>query len=261
MDCQPRRRERQLRSADRALGITRSLLLYYGIPFRRRRLARLYRPFIGPGSVCFDVGAHVGNRVRCWRGLGARVVAVEPQGDLVRVLRFLFRRDPEVRIVASALGAAPGSATLLVSERTPTVSSLSRSWTARVGASRPFRGVSWKPGAQVEVTTLDALIDRFGLPSFVKIDVEGYEAEVLAGLSQPVPALSFEYLPAAREVGLQCIDRLGTLGDYRFNWSPGESHRLTESAWLEPDQMRARLASMPAEGDSGDVYALLSERG
>jgi hypothetical protein len=90
----------------------------------------------------------------------------------------------------------------------------------------------------------------------VKIDVEGFEAEVLAGLTTPVRALSFEYLPAARTVALECIDRLTALGRYRYNWSPGESHRLTEPRWLDSARMRAWLAELPPDAPSGDVYAM-----
>ena len=79
----------------RALGLARSLGLYYGNPLRNRRLARLYAPFLGPGALGFDIGAHVGNRVACWRALGARVIAVEPQPDLLRVLALLYGRDQD----------------------------------------------------------------------------------------------------------------------------------------------------------------------
>jgi len=239
----------------RIAGIARSLALYYGIPSRARRLSRFYGQFVAPGDLCFDIGAHAGNRVRCWRGLGARVAAVEPQPDFVRLLERLFGTDPAVTIVPAAVGRAEGSAELLVSERTPTVTTLSRDWIERVRATPSFRGVEWHKGPTVPVTTLDALISRFGVPAFVKIDVEGLELAVLEGLSQPVPALSFEYLPATRDIALGCIDRLGILGVYSFNWSVGETHRLVESEWLDAPAMRERLVALPEGARSGDVYA------
>jgi FkbM family methyltransferase len=242
--------------AARTFGLARSLAMYYGIPGRARRLRRFYSQFVSRGSLAFDVGAHAGNRVRCWRQLGARVVAIEPQPDFVRVLELLYGRDRDVAIVPVALGREAGEAEIFVSERTPTVTTLSRDWVSGVSQDPRFAGVAWSPGRRVELGTLEQLVERFGTPEFVKIDVEGFEGEVLAGLSTPVRGLSFEYLPAARAVALECIDRLTELGRYRYNWSPGESHRLTEPRWLDSARMRAWLAAQPTDAPSGDVYAI-----
>ncbi len=78
---------------DKHWGMARSLWMYYGIPFRGARLSRFYAEFIPPGSLCFDIGAHVGSRIRAWRKLGASVVAVEPQIDFVGVLEKLYGVD------------------------------------------------------------------------------------------------------------------------------------------------------------------------
>lgn len=239
------------------LGIARSLAMYYGMPYRGRRMARLYRRFVAPGALCFDIGAHVGSRVRCFRKLGARVVAVEPQPDLARLLELVYGRDADVVILRSAVGREAGRSRLLVSARAPTVTTLSRHWIDDVRADESFAGIRWSEGDEVELVTLDMLIAKHGVPSFVKIDVEGLEADVLAGLSTAVPALSFEYLPAARRVALECVDRLDELGDYRFNWSRGESHVLGATKWLGSNDIRRFVETLASGSGSGDVYARL----
>ncbi len=239
------------------LGITRSLVMYYGIPLRAARLRRFYAEFIPPQSLCFDIGAHVGNRVRAWRALGARVLAVEPQIEFVRILRILYGRDDGVTIVNTALGARECEATLLISECNPTVTTLSHSWILDVQQDPGFKGVTWSAGDTVHVSTLQKLIDTYGIPAFVKIDVEGYEAEVLRGLNTRLRCLSFEYLPAARRVALECIECLMELGNYHYNWSFGESHRLARANWCDADEIRHVIESLSLQAGSGDIYARL----
>jgi hypothetical protein len=118
--------------------------------------------------------------------------------------------------------------------------------------------VRWNRRVEVESTTLDALIERFGAPAFVKIDVEGGEPAVLAGLTRAVPALSFEYLPRALDEVAQTVARLSTLGSYQYNWSSGESYTLTASRWMDAGELLESLRSSAAQRQSGDVYARLT---
>ncbi|MDN5762161.1 MAG: FkbM family methyltransferase [Microlunatus sp.] len=246
-------------AAIRAVGMARSLATYYGPFWRGGRLAAFYRQFLAPGDLAFDLGSHVGNRVHAFRRLGAHVVAVEPQPDFLTVLRLLYGRDTAVRIEPCGVAATPGVAKLHLSTRTPTVSSFAQSWIEDVRADDSFRRVRWDRVVPVALITLDELIARHGEPQFVKIDVEGYELEVLRGLSRGLAALSFEYLPVAAGRAIACVDRLGDLGDYRFRRSRVETHRWADPTWLAPEAMITALRSLP-DSRSGDVYAVRRDR-
>src|SRR5262249_53911748 len=106
------------------------------------------------------------------------------------------------------------------------------------------------------LSTVDALIARHGMPVFVKIDVEGYEAEVLAGLTQPPRALSFEFTTIQREVAQACIDRCLALGYVRFNAALGETQVLLHGKGLDGDAIKRWRAELPHPPNSRDIYAL-----
>lgn len=242
------------------VGLWRSLAIYYGpLPLRYRRMRQFYAQFIRPNDLCFDIGAHVGNRVLLWSALGARVVALEPQAACVRFLRRWYDSRPNVTVLPLAAGAGSGTVRLRVSSRNPTVSTLSEAWIEAVQQDDAFADVAWDAAETVTVTTLDALIDRFGIPEFVKIDVEGYELPVLRGLSHAPAALSFEYVATGNAEAVACVERLCDLGSYRFNWSRGESHRWASAEWLSPTAMITHLNRLVPGDGSGDVYARLAD--
>ena len=239
----------------RQFGLLRSLITYYGNPLNSRRLRRLYGQFLGPGDLYFDVGAHVGNRVRIAANLGAHVIALEPNPTLEAFLQSWYGENNSVSILQKGIAGHNGSATLYISDQTPTVSSFSESWIATVRQHPSFKHIQWQSKMQIELTTLDELIDTFGVPTFCKIDVEGFELEALQGLSIALPALSFEYIPLAIDLALQCIHKLEGLASYEYNWTVAEKFLLGSVNWLDAEEIAKLLISELSQGTSGDIYA------
>jgi FkbM family methyltransferase len=239
-------------------GVTRSLRIYYGDPVRAARMDRLHAHFVKRGDLVFDVGAHVGDRVASFRRLGARVVAVEPQPALVAVLKLLYGFRHDVTIEASAVGRCCGTARLRVNPDNPTVSTVSDDFVAAARGAPGWEAQDWPTTMRVPLTTLDMLVEKHGVPSFIKIDVEGFEAEVLAGLTVPVDALSFEFTTIQRAVARACVAHCAARGYARFNAAIGESQRFVQDEWLDAAAIARWLDALPPSANSGDIYAVRS---
>lgn len=233
----------------------RSFDVYYRDAARTKRMDALNATFVADGALVFDIGAHVGDRTGSFLRFGCRVVAVEPQPRIFRALRLLYGRCERAHLLEIAVGAHAGQTELMVNSGNPTVSTVAPAFVAASQDAPGWTGQDWDHTERVAVTTLDALIAAHGRPAFIKIDVEGHEAEVLKGLTTAVSALSFEFTTMHRTPAVACIERLMALGRYEFNVSLGEDHNLQFGVWVDPMTMREELLNYPDVVNSGDIYA------
>jgi FkbM family methyltransferase len=214
--------------------------------------AGFYRQFISPGDLVFDVGANMGNRAKVFWKLGAQVVAFEPQVGCYDYLRLVFTGKKSVRLVNRALGKTEGETEMFIADAS-IISSLSTRWIEAVRRSGRFSENNWDKKQRVEITTLDKAIQEFGTPSFIKVDVEGYEFEVLSGLSNPVDCVSIEFTPEDIQNTLNCIDHMSSLSSVDARLSLGESLKWETPSWLNADKIKQELA-VADPTMFGDVY-------
>lgn len=218
-----------------------------------KKRCEFYGLFIKQGDLCFDVGANVGNRISPMLKIGAKVVAVEPQETCYKFLRSKFGN--KIQIVTKGLGSSEGVKTFFVSN-TSTISTFSEEWITSMKQGR-FKGQEWNKEVSIQMTTLDKVIAEYGKPSFIKIDVEGYELEVLSGLNQAIKMISIEYaVPDHTDKLLSCIDRIAQNStQIELNYSIGESMSFALDKWLSLDEMKAHVQSQAfSDTDFGDVY-------
>lgn len=217
----------------------------------RKKMRHHYRDFVRPHDLVFDIGANLGDRAKIFQILGGRVIAVEPTSLCVRFLRSLFRGDQEVVVVPKAVGDKIGTGQIHVNEQLPVLSTMSPKW---INDSRFSKQTQWEKLETIEITTLDAMIAEYGVPSFCKIDVEGFELQVLSGLTQPIPLISFEFMFEFLDDAVFCMDKILAQYPATFNYNVGEQMDLVLDQWVTKEQLLESLKGHNNPTLWGDIY-------
>ena len=230
-------------------------------------MKRLYGQFVKHRDLVFNVGANIGTRTQVFVDLGVRVIAVEPQPEMAEALRDRFRkrvlplsRDgqytyqmQQVQVVEAAAGPENGVVELLLCTDNQ-LATCEPGWAESLKDRWPM--AKWRESIAVQQVTLDHLVRRYGLPEFIKIDVEGYENEVLRGLSYRVPVLCFEATIPFVEPALDCLVQLYVrLGFTEFNYLVQETMALILEEWVSAPRMIEILRGLPESTFYVDVFA------
>jgi FkbM family methyltransferase len=214
-----------------------------------RKEVKFYSNFIGPGDLCFDIGAYIGTKTEVFLQTGASVVAFEPQEDCFRELMARCKVFQKFTPVKCAVGNEVGEATLYIKRRRST-SSLRQGWEGDAIST-----------TNVPVTTIDEAIKKYGAPKYCKMDVEGYNLEVLQGLSQPIEIISFEYHRREIDKAILCLNYLESMGTLLINVTPAELPYFASVGWLKKDDFVSFFMHNLSDKYGyhyGDIFVIMS---
>ena len=216
-----------------------------------RGLCEFYSQFVKPDCLVFDIGANVGTYSEVFLRLGARVVAVEPVPAAFRKLCTI--RNKRLTALPCAIGAAEGTLLMHINQVTD-FSTLSSQWADIASQVERFKNSAFIDTVNVPVRTLDSLMHEFGWPTFIKIDVEGFELEVLKGMRRMPHCLSFEFNSEWLAPTYECLRQPCFPPGTRFNVLPGgKSFALQE--WVTAEELgKLDLSSHVA----GEIFAIES---
>jgi len=223
------------------------------MPFNFRVNKNFYSQFVGGTKLFFDIGANIGFKTNVFRNIGVNVVAVEPQKKCYEILKNKFGEDKNVVIVNKGIGNQRGELKIKTSSSTSGVSTFSDKWQK----DGRFNKIVYDGEQAVEVITFDDLINSYGVPDFCKIDVEGYEYEVISGLTKKIPCLSFEFTSEFFSDSIKILNHLTSLGFREFNYGQGEEMKLKFQKWLSKDDVIQCVTSQIKTNKDlwGDIYA------
>ena len=203
---------------------------------------RFYRGFINPGDLVFDIGANVGQKTGAFLSLGAKVIAVEPNPPCAERIREKFRshiKNGTLIVECLAIGKASGEIKLQTFDGHSDISSGSLDFVRHAEAD----GMIAARAITVPVITADDLIVKHGAPDFMKIDVEGMDFDVLAGLSRKPKALSFEFnmKDSLWEAAEKCFSQVERLGLSSFNFTELAIPTLLMNEWLDIESVQVEI--------------------
>jgi FkbM family methyltransferase len=172
-------------------------------------------------KIAFDIGANIGQTVDELLPNYDKIICFEPNPSLVTIIKNKFLNNDKVTIEELGLSDKIETKKFNISN-SHVVSTFSEDW---INNSRFTNVYNWDTSIDVKTTTLDEVINKYGVPFFIKIDVEGYEYEVFKGLTKLLENtyFAFEWAEEQYEIVNKTIKYLKELGYNNFSYTYQDS--------------------------------------
>ncbi len=215
---------------------------------RNHKEESFYSTLISKGDLCFDIGANNGKKSKLMLATGAKVIAFEPQSSCFEYLSELKKKSSNFEFHQLAVGAKNESKKLHLSKKHSEIATLSDDFITNYTTEDVF----WSASEIVEVKSLDSLIADFGRPNYCKIDVEGYEFEILSNLHHTIPVIEFEFTEKFIVHTFRIIDGFDKKTVY--NYILNEHLKFQLKDWIPATAIKEILGDLNAKNLHGNLF-------
>jgi len=197
----------------------------------------------------FDIGCNKGDfyEVALSKYAPEMIIAVDANPNMI-----YESHRPNLKLVNAAISDKDGEdVTLFIDNKQLGVSTISEKWKteSRFAVGSKYlakQNTQWTEEIGVKTRTLDGLVEEFGEPDFIKIDVEGHELQAIKGLSKVCGVLCFEWTEEGYDDLRDCVDQLLKIGYDEFGvigfFEEGDVYdgatfsHLGDAHMIEPEQ-------------------------
>lgn len=218
---------------------------------QKSSMKEFHSQFINPNDIVFDIGGNIGNYAQIYKDLGAKVICLEPQPYCISKLKERFKDTKDITIVQKGVSDKVGELELNLDSKNPATATFSEEFKN----DGPFSNRKWDKKIKVPVTTLDILIKEYGIPTYCKIDVEGFEYNVLKGLTKAIKCISFEYSYSLIDTVKKCLTHLERLGKPIYNLCfYNKPTKFVLSSWTESKEEVLNKILNSKKAFAGDIF-------
>lgn len=218
-----------------------------------------YKTILNKNCLVFDIGANKGNKTDVFSLIANKVIAVDPDKSNIMKLNSRFKFNKKINIENVAVGQKSGSNMFYILDDGIEVNTMNPKWKSIIennSNNRFHEKRLFKKSFEVKTITLVELIEKYRLPDYIKIDVEGYEWSVIQGLTTIVPLISFECnLPEFLSETISCIEYLNEISsEYLFDIAI--DNKFVFNNWVDKNEVQEKLISLTI--GSAEIYAKIT---
>ena len=180
-------------------------------------------------KILFDIGANRGFYTDANIDKYDLCILVEANPSLCSFLEGKYKNNSKI-CIENVIISNKESETFYISNA-DTISTVDKEWILK---SRFTGNYSWQPVEGIPTVSLNSLIQKYGEPLFIKVDVEGYEYNVLQSLTKKVSGLCFEWAEEKKDEILLTLVYLQSLGYTRYGLQFEDSYKyeVKDSEWM-----------------------------